>query len=112
MVSPDGVAPSRMVGVSASVSLPLHHKVHKFYSGTTSPRWSQKNGCGSCIKIAISVLTVCVYVCVYAAVYTARTWLCAQPIYGWLRGPVVERRSLCFRCPALGLQLMGNHLCG
>jgi len=27
MVSPDGVAPSRMVGVSASVYLPLHHKV-------------------------------------------------------------------------------------
>ena len=27
MVSLDGVAPSQMVGVSASVSLPLHHKV-------------------------------------------------------------------------------------
>ena len=27
MVSPDGVAPSRIVGVSASVNLPLHHKV-------------------------------------------------------------------------------------
>jgi len=27
LVSPDGVAPSRMVGVSASVRLPLHHKV-------------------------------------------------------------------------------------
>ena len=26
--SPDGVAPSRMVGVSASVDLPLYHKVH------------------------------------------------------------------------------------
>jgi len=32
MVSPDGVA--RMVGVSASVNLPLHHKVQKFSSGT------------------------------------------------------------------------------
>ena len=29
MVSPDGVTPSRIVGVSASVSLPLHHKVQK-----------------------------------------------------------------------------------
>ena len=28
-VSPDGVASSRMVGVSASVNLPLHHKVQK-----------------------------------------------------------------------------------
>jgi len=27
LVSPDGVAPSRMVGVSASVNLRLHHKV-------------------------------------------------------------------------------------
>jgi len=27
MVSPDGVAPSLMVGVSASVNLPLHHEV-------------------------------------------------------------------------------------
>ena len=27
LVCPDGVAPSRMVGVSASVNLPLHHKV-------------------------------------------------------------------------------------
>jgi len=36
-----------MVSVSASVSLPLHHKVQKFSSGTGSPGWSQKkNGCG------------------------------------------------------------------
>jgi len=44
MVSPDGVAPSRVVGVFASVNLPLHHKVHKFSSGTGSPGWSQKKG--------------------------------------------------------------------
>jgi len=44
MVSRDGVAPSRMVGVSASVNLPLHHKVQRFSSGTGSPRWSRKNG--------------------------------------------------------------------
>jgi len=44
MVSPDGVAPSWMVGVSASVNLPLHHKVQKFSSGTGSPRWSRKKG--------------------------------------------------------------------
>jgi len=30
LVSLDGVAPSRMVGVSASVNLPLHHKVQTF----------------------------------------------------------------------------------
>jgi len=42
LVSPDGVAPSRMVGVSVSVNLPLHHKVQKFSSGTGSPGWCRK----------------------------------------------------------------------
>ena len=42
MVSLDGVVPSRMVRVSASVNLPLHHKVQKFSSGTGSPGWSRK----------------------------------------------------------------------
>jgi len=37
LVSPDGVAPSRMIYVSASVNLPLHHKVQKFSSGTAAP---------------------------------------------------------------------------
>ena len=40
----DGVAPSRMVSVSASVNLPLHHKVQKFSSGTGSPGGSRKKG--------------------------------------------------------------------
>ena len=44
LVSPDGVAPSGRVGVSASVNLPLHHKVQKFSSGTGSPGWSRKKG--------------------------------------------------------------------
>ena len=44
LVSPDGVAPSRMVGVSASVNLPLHHKVQKYSSGTSSRGWSRKKG--------------------------------------------------------------------
>jgi len=42
LFSPDGVAPSRMVGVSASVSLSLHHKVQLFSSGTSSPGWALK----------------------------------------------------------------------
>ena len=37
MVSPDGVAPRQMVGVSASINHPLHHKVQKFSSGTGTP---------------------------------------------------------------------------
>jgi len=37
--------------VSASVNLPLHHKVQKFSSGTGSPGWSRKKGCktGVCV---------------------------------------------------------------
>jgi len=57
LVSPDGVAPSRMVCVSASVNLPLHHKVQKFSSGTGSPGWSRKKGCKT-------IVCVCVCVCV------------------------------------------------
>jgi len=45
LVSPDGLAPSRMVGVSASVNLQLHHKAQKFSSATGSPGWSWKKGC-------------------------------------------------------------------
>ena len=45
LISPDGVVPSRMVGVPASVNLPLHHEVQKFSSGTGSPGWSRKKGC-------------------------------------------------------------------
>jgi len=44
LVNPDGVAPSRMVSVSASVNLPLHHKVQKFSFGTGSHGWSLKKG--------------------------------------------------------------------
>jgi len=41
LVGPDGVALNQMVSISASVSLPLHHKVQKLYSGTGSPGWSR-----------------------------------------------------------------------
>ena len=58
LVSPDGVAPSGMVSVSASVNLPLHHKVHKFSSGTGTPGWARKKG---------RKMVVCVCVCVAAA---------------------------------------------
>jgi len=42
LLSPDGVAPSRMVNVSASANLPLHYNVQKFSSGTGSPGWPGK----------------------------------------------------------------------
>jgi len=61
LVSPDGVAPSRMVGVCASVNLPLHHKVQKFSSGIGS--------LGGPRKRAIKQLCVCVCVCVLSLLY-------------------------------------------
>ena len=37
--------PAVIVGVSASVNVPLHHKVQKFSSGTGSPGWPRKKCC-------------------------------------------------------------------
>jgi len=43
-LSLDVVAPSQAVDVSASVNLCMHHKVQKFFSGTSSPGWFRKKG--------------------------------------------------------------------
>jgi len=59
LVSPDGVAPSRMVGVSASVNLPMHHKVQKFSSGNGSPGWSQKNGRKTAVVVVVNTSIFC-----------------------------------------------------
>jgi len=59
LVSLDGVVPSRMVGVSASVNLPLHHEVQKFSFGTGSPGWSRKNG-HKTVVVWWSYMTTCV----------------------------------------------------
>jgi len=56
LVSPDGVSPSRMVSVSASFNLPLHHKVQKFSSGTGSPGWSRKKS-----RKTVAVVVVVAY---------------------------------------------------
>jgi len=53
VVIPDGVAPSRMVGVSASVNLPLHHKVQKLSSGTGSLGWFWKMGHKTVVLVVI-----------------------------------------------------------
>jgi len=58
VVSLDAVAPSRMVSVSASVNLPLHHKVQKFSSGTGSPAWSQKKGHKMIVVVVVIVLNL------------------------------------------------------
>jgi len=43
-----------MVGVSASVNFPLHHKVRMFSSGAGSPGWSRKKG-----RKMVVVVVVC-----------------------------------------------------
>ena len=56
LVSPDEVAPSwsvGFVGVIASVNHPLHHKVHKFSSGTGSPGWSRKKGHKTVVLVVV-----------------------------------------------------------
>ena len=47
-----------MVGVSASVNLPLHHKVQKFSSGTGSPGWSRKKGRKTVVVVVVVVRDV------------------------------------------------------
>jgi len=59
-----GAAPSRMVGVSASVSLPLHRKVQKFCSGTGSPEWSWKKGHKTVVVVWWLISFNCLIVCV------------------------------------------------
>ena len=57
LVSPDGVAPSQMVGVSASVNLPLQHKVQKFSSGTGSPG-SRKKGRKTIVVVPVEFIYI------------------------------------------------------
>ena len=61
LVSSDGVAPSRMVGVSASVNLPLHHKVQKFSSGTDSPGWSRNKGRKTVVFVLLCILHIMLF---------------------------------------------------
>jgi len=55
VVSPDGVAPNRMVGVSASVNLPLHHKVQNSLLAPAHPggpgKRAVKRLCGAVVFV-------------------------------------------------------------
>ena len=62
LVSPDGVAPSCMVSVSASVNLPLHHNVQKFSSGTGSEKGGKTV---VCVRARVCVLVLSVLQCVH-----------------------------------------------
>ena len=78
LVSPDGMAPSRMVAVSACVNLALHHKVQKFCSGTNSPRWSRKKGVKTVVVVVVVLCTYFFYRFLFnfAAVSGQLNWQC------------------------------------
>jgi len=63
LLSPDEVAPSRMVSVSASVNLPLHHKVQKLSSGTGSPGWSRKKSRKTVVVVVVVAVVVVTAIC-------------------------------------------------
>jgi len=73
--------------VSASVNLPLHHKVQKFSSGTGSPGWSRKKGCknssGYVFTLQLQVTTV-LSVCLC----TPWSKKCKMPPYFFLNNSV------------------------
>jgi len=57
LVGPDGVAPSRMVGVSASVNLSLHHKVQKFLFWHRLTRVVPEKGIKTVVVVVVCLLT-------------------------------------------------------
>ena len=72
-----------MVNVSASVNLPLHHKVQKFSSDTGSPRCSRKKG--------RKMVVVCV--CVW---YVCDVWLIGKlHLSGYLCSCLIHYVHLC-----------------
>ena len=84
LVSPDGVAPSWMVGVFVSVNLPLHHKVQKFSSGTGAPGWSRKRAVKRLWWCVITVLA-------FSALTLLVGWQEGHPACKRLVGGVVAR---------------------
>ena len=64
LVSSDGVATSRIVGVSAYVNLPLHHKVRSSLLAPAHPGGPEKRAvktvvcvcvCGYCVQAVVSI---------------------------------------------------------
>jgi len=54
LLSPDGVAPGRMVNVSASVNLPLHHSPEVLFWHRLT-RWSRKKGRNTVVVVVVGV---------------------------------------------------------
>jgi len=62
-----------MVGVSAIVNLPLHHKVQKFSSGTGSPGWSRKKG-GKTVVWWLWCFVLCLFASVVLGLVSSVTY--------------------------------------
>jgi len=98
LISPDGVAPSQMVSVSASVNVPLHHEVQKFSSGTGWPGWSWKKG----RKMVCGVVPGLVSCAVDDGCKTSSDWVCDWLTHRIRRHHVYDVMwTLCFctTCP-------------
>ena len=81
LVSLGGVVPSQIVSVSAY--LPLHHKVQKFSSGTSSPGWSQKKGRKMVVVVVLCINSIVMFIICL--------WKCATVITLYLKGLVGEK---------------------
>ena len=93
------MAPSRMVDVSASVNVSLHHKVQKFSSGTGSPWWSRKKG-------HKTVVVLLVFVGLKAATLrmgSCRVWQPGRELAVSIEKAHDERNQLCWHL--LGISL-------
>ena len=96
MVSPYGVVSSRIVCVSASLNLPLHHKVQKFSSGIGSPRWSRKKGRKTIVVVVVW------YFHQYSSVEKFGQACTAMPLsdeYGQHLWAISNRLTSCQHCP-------------
>jgi len=113
LVSPDEVAPSRMVSVSACVNLPLHHIVQKFFSGTGSPGWSRNKGRKMVVVVVGSVETHCRYQTKHKMVISKKEQEKCLNIFwhifswqDWGQSCVAFVTTPLFSCPEIGLTTM------
>jgi len=80
--------------VSASVNLPLHHKVQKFSSGTGSPGWSRKKGREMVVVVVVTpvmVMTTNIYCrCIHYVNIASATRTVMYPCNSFLGITVID----------------------
>jgi len=92
-----------MVCVSASVNLPLHHKVQKFSSGTGYPGRSRKRGRKTVVDLKWVRYVITLHTCSYAQMLPyVRHWLMRDEMYSWVfKTKITRSRNLAWYtlCP-------------